>query len=208
MNDKQTVFCTRCRTPMNVPVGIGKIKVTCVNPNCRNQFIYDTNLRGQNAYEPTPPPNQQQSYGGFRSAPPRGNNGSFHRPKPPRAKMPKARLIGIIALIIVLVAGVTGVIIAATGGGSSSSVGKRALRITDQYIDGEISASDALNLLTECENDIPDTGNMKDTLLKTEIGNIKTAIFMAEQTSGMDYSGGTLLVRRNELARDIGEPER
>ena len=24
----------------------------------------------------------------------------------------------------------------------------------------------------------------------------------------MDYSGGTLLVRRNELARDIGEPER
>ena len=122
--------------------------------------------------------------------------------------MPKARLIGIIALIIVLVAGVTGIIIAATGSGSSSSVGKRALNITDRYIDGEISANDALNSLTECENDIPDTGNMKDTLLKTEIGNIKAAIFMAEQTSGMDYSGGTLLVRRNELARDIGEPER
>lgn len=68
MNDKQTVFCTRCRTPMNVPVGIGKIKVTCVNPNCRNQFIYDTNLRGQNTYDSTPPPNQQQNYGGFRSS--------------------------------------------------------------------------------------------------------------------------------------------
>ena len=220
--NKQSIQCPYCHATMNVPVGIGQIRVSCVNPNCRGQFLYDTNPQYQAPYNQAPPPGSS----GFRQPTGAGRERHDNRPygagynygnRPhnvrtsprPKKKLTPIRLISYLLVCLFIVGGIVGVIVGISGGGGSkSSVGKQALKITDRYIDGEISASEALNSLTECENSLADSDDLEDKVIKADISNIKTAIFMAEQTSGMDYSGGTLLVRRNELAREIGERER
>lgn len=35
-------YCPRCGAKCRVPAGVGKIRITCPNPNCQSPFLFDT----------------------------------------------------------------------------------------------------------------------------------------------------------------------
>ncbi len=107
-------------------------------------------------------------------------------------------------------------ITAFTGCGTKSGLSRTnedaclaAIQAADDYLDGSIDANTAWAIIQESKAAITqEDGKMKATILQSYITNIGTALLMATQTEGQSYSGGSLVVRRNELARELGVSER
>ena len=90
----------------------------------------------------------------------------------------------------------------------NTKVGKEALKVADRFLDGDITASQALSTLEKCKGQVTDEDGTKSKVLRSYIQNLFTAVAISTQTKGMSYSGSTLLKRRNELAKYVGESER
>lgn len=83
-----------------------------------------------------------------------------------------------------------------------------AIAAADDYLDGKISAGQALGIMDECMSRVPDSGELKNTLIRSYITNMENGVFMASQTEGQSYSGGYLFDKRNEFARYLEIDER
>ena len=91
----------------------------------------------------------------------------------------------------------------------NQAAAEAALKAADDYLDGKIDATAAWTIFETSKASVTEKdGAMTAQLLRSYFTNLSTAVLISTQTEGMSYSGGTLLVRRNELARYMEVAER
>ena len=89
---------------------------------------------------------------------------------------------------------------------ANADTGKAAVNAVDQFLDGNLSATSALNTLESCYDSVTDEDGSNSTYLRACISNASTAVF--EQTSGMDYGDANVVDKRNDLAEFLGMAKR
>ena len=93
---------------------------------------------------------------------------------------------------------------------ANADTGKAAVNAVDQFLDGNLSATSALNTLESCYDSVTDEDGSNSTYLRACISNASTAVFehAIVQTSGMDYGDANVVDKRNDLAEFLGIAKR
>ncbi|HHV04213.1 MAG TPA: hypothetical protein GXX64_09985 [Bacteroidales bacterium] len=123
--------------------------------------------------------------------------------------------------ILIIAVSIVVIIIAVTGcnSGMDSRVydyGIDSLEVVDDYLDGEISATDAENKLEENYNKLEQLGKLADSdstglrtdelIIRTKISSVKWEITRFEMSS--DGSSSDIINARNELAEKLNKKHR
>lgn len=122
----------------------------------------------------------------------------------------------------VMVAGLAALMITACGGSKTKvsnkaqSVGKSAIEVVDQYLDGDLDYDDVSDQLDELSEELDYTSEDSDKDKDTHFGDssVQSDIVLLGSEIFQDHFEGTsdtyddIVDKRNELAETIGEKKR